>query len=328
VAENGGEHERFTQAGRFVALQVAARELIEDLVARHLVERIDGVHLDPFAMDEWPGVDSVRLVPPDGAAPLTFAFGEEQFPGVDVHPGHGGLFLLPGCFCDACDEDVHEAIERMRWIAEAVTAGRYSEARIPHLTGRDTYHDVIWGDRESRRTSRSLPASLEETMPKGEADWAPWSPTPERVTAEASAAIREMVWDRAGDSEAFRGEDVRLDGDTVLALVRRSGDGRLLGARLPAPLLPRPGLMYSDVLMRTTHDWTMDLRILLMEQLGTGADERRPRAEHDGWTEIDLWIDPFAAASAEPVGDWRYRPTPSLGDAQKRWGREQPWWRW
>jgi hypothetical protein len=109
---------------RFAGLHVVARALIDHLTAVYDVEVQDDPALAGELLMQGPGVlQAVKITPQDpGAAPLTIVL--TVYPGVMVHAGVLHDFPFPVCGCDACDETVETAADRL---VLSVAAGGYSE---------------------------------------------------------------------------------------------------------------------------------------------------------------------------------------------------------
>ncbi len=117
---------------RFAPLHDEARRLLAMLEGRFDVIRT-GPRMEPgsYPQDELPAV--VRITPRTSvAAPLQIAF--TPFPGLVVRAGAWYEEAIPACGCDRCDETPESAIERLTWLADQVTRGRFDEAiRLPFV---------------------------------------------------------------------------------------------------------------------------------------------------------------------------------------------------
>lgn len=167
-----------TDPGRFAVLHDEAERLLDRLTARYTVERRES--LEPLS-PTGDRVRTVRLIPrTPAAAPLAIAF--IDFPSIVLRLGRWYEESLPGCGCDACDEQPAVLIADMCRQVEALVegglwervrrgiAGSWAEARLvgPGLhAGRDNPLDP----REARAARRDGFAAPVQ--------WAPW---PKRST--------------------------------------------------------------------------------------------------------------------------------------------------
>ena len=150
------------------------RQLIDRLVARHDVERVDGVDLDPDIPDEgWAGSPATKLTPHGAGSPLTFTF--TPFPGVGVRFGHAGHAMFPSCGCDACDDDPVEESDDLAEVVAVVIAGGFRESRHRPVVGRDRYETVLQREDGTTRSIRSIDRRDLPSVPLGTTTWAPWS---------------------------------------------------------------------------------------------------------------------------------------------------------
>lgn len=169
------DHRSYSNSARFAELQSAVGQLIDRLERDFVTDRIDGTNLDPVLAAEWPDLPSTRLRPPPEAAALTFIFGLEDFPGVDLHYGWGGRSLFPGCFCDECAETVQENLDRLGDVIDAVIAGQFSETRQRRLFGHDRYQSHRLDRSGSEGREDRLDPELGPLMPRGTTKWRPWT---------------------------------------------------------------------------------------------------------------------------------------------------------
>jgi hypothetical protein len=106
-------------------------------------------------------------------------------------------------------------------------------------------------------------------------------------------------------SAGFVGDDIiEGDGDVVL-MIRRKGDGERIGVRFPKPELPLQGLALSGVWMRNAPDWIHDLRLVLMEELDTGALLESAVLHHADWTERFITDGAWPQEPDHRVQEWR-----------------------
>src|SRR5258708_36834537 len=85
--------------------------------------------------------------------------------------------------------------------------------------------------------------------------------------------------------DRYVGHDIVLDENAAVLLLRDLRRDELIGVRFPIPLLPLEGIAYRGVWIRTARDWILDLKVVLDEELGTGALFAGLRVEHRGWAE-------------------------------------------
>jgi hypothetical protein len=170
-------YSRVTNPGRYAPLHDIASELLDRLGAAFDVDAESGYGLDPELENQGVARPSRRLSPrAENAAPLVVAF--TTFPGVIARFGRWHVEPFPFCGCDACDESVSEASERLEESVEAITTGRFSEEiRVPvvgdaWLESRLAYRGGSRGgggavDRD--RANEMLAGSDASTF-----DWSPW----------------------------------------------------------------------------------------------------------------------------------------------------------
>jgi len=117
-----------TDPERFNEVVDFAKELVSELGAEFVVERSDGDW-----SDEFPGFDveltkgwplPVCLRPSTGV-PLVFGF--TSIPGVVVRVGRNVELRFPDCLCDACNLQVDELCDELRFHVDAVTSGNFTE---------------------------------------------------------------------------------------------------------------------------------------------------------------------------------------------------------
>jgi len=158
---------RVTNADRYRVLHTVASELLDRLEAEYVVERVDGVDLDP-EMTRSVAVESVtRLLPAtEAAAPLTVAL--TRFPGLIARYGRWHVEAFPACGCDACDDDPDWLTDRFLTKASLLVDGRLREAVVegppPALTAE--FEGQSWS-RLDRDGLRRLGGPREYA-------WAPW----------------------------------------------------------------------------------------------------------------------------------------------------------
>lgn len=117
-----------TNPERFEAVVAFTLAIIDELRVQHVVDQSDGEWATDFPQFvDW--VDHrpppVRLIPSSGAR---LVFGFTPAPGVVVRVGRSVVLLFPDCLCDACNAQVDDVCEDLRFHIEAVTAGGFQEA--------------------------------------------------------------------------------------------------------------------------------------------------------------------------------------------------------
>lgn len=112
-----------TNPERFLAVQAAARDLVDRLADRFVVRVEPGSAADDFPRDRVSGV-VLRVTPEDGeAGSLAVLFTDH--PGVFVRTGRWSVEAFPHCGCDACDEQPDDLIQDMeRFVEGYVTGGQ------------------------------------------------------------------------------------------------------------------------------------------------------------------------------------------------------------
>jgi hypothetical protein len=168
-----------TGAERFAVLHDAAEALLDDLHGRFMVERRESKEL--LGAGEAL-VRMVRLIPRTPAAgPLAVAF--TDFPGLMVRLGRWWAEALPGCGCEACDEDPAELIGVLRGQVGALVEGGLWE-RVHRGVGGSWFETRLIGvglcaRREGPLTSRDA----RDARRGGFAAPVRWAPWPRRLCA-------------------------------------------------------------------------------------------------------------------------------------------------
>lgn len=94
---------------------------------------------------------------------------------------------------------------------------------------------------------------------------------------------------RDGSTVRYVGEELALDGDSIVLKFRQIGSTERLGVRFPNPSLPdQSGMAYLDMPIETPRHWILDRRIVLDEELGTTALFTGTAVEHQEWTEYSI----------------------------------------
>ncbi len=117
-----------TNPERFAGVVDCAEQLVAELLTEFVVERSDGdwsVDFPRLVGELTRGCpDPVRLDPSAGV-PIVFGF--TSAPGVAIRVGRNVELLFPACLCDACNHQVDEVCDDLRFHVEAVTSGSFTE---------------------------------------------------------------------------------------------------------------------------------------------------------------------------------------------------------
>jgi hypothetical protein len=173
-------YSRVTSPERFQPLHPFTEGLVAQLEARFDVERTEGSGLDAELEAVGTIRPTIRLTPRSPqAAPLVFAF--TAFPGVVTRSGQWRVDPFPSCGCDACDEDAAGEIERLAWLVDQVTAGRFRETIELPPVGDAGQHVELWSPDGSRQGGggplerAEAERRLSETK-QAAFDWEAWPP--------------------------------------------------------------------------------------------------------------------------------------------------------
>lgn len=127
-APSPADYTTSTNPERFNEVVDFAKELVNELETVFVVERSDGDWSEDFSgFDEewtkqWP--IPVRLDPSTG---VRLVFGFTSSPGVVLRVRRNVQLLFPDCLCDACNLQVDEMCEELRFCVDAVTSGNFTE---------------------------------------------------------------------------------------------------------------------------------------------------------------------------------------------------------
>jgi hypothetical protein len=122
-------YSRVTNPERYAPLHGIVTELLDRLESQFDVESETGYGLDVEHEKQDLARPSRRLTPrAPNAAPLLVSF--TSFPGVAARFGRWHTEGFPHCGCDACDESVGEAVQRLEQIVLAVTTGGFRESLL------------------------------------------------------------------------------------------------------------------------------------------------------------------------------------------------------
>ena len=184
-------YSRVTNPERFRPLHPAMLEIVRRLENQFEVDRTEGYGLDEELERSLHRArldlarPDVRLIPSDSdAAPIVVAF--STFPGLRVRFGRWYIEPFPDCGCDACDESAEGEIERLNYMIDDVTAGRFREAiEIPAISfmGSGWRETRFWSPDDGRPSTRSRSRSRVDShsayqMSGGrrrlDLNWKPW----------------------------------------------------------------------------------------------------------------------------------------------------------
>lgn len=161
---------RVTHPERFAPLHGVARDLIARLQQEFDVLATVGPEADAEWAADGEVISVVRLVPRSGGGThLTVAL--DRFPGVRLRYGRtGGSGHYPQCGCDACDEQVDEAADRLHATVQQLVAGTYSEELVRTPAGAEITTRNSYGSGTAHYYGDEA-ASLGEPWKQ---DWPPW----------------------------------------------------------------------------------------------------------------------------------------------------------
>ena len=171
-------YSRVTNPERFGPLHSFAEGLAAEREARFDVERAEGYGLDAELERTGTVRPTIRLTPKGPrTAPVVFAF--TAFPGVTTRSGRWQVDAFPTCGCDACDEHAEEQIERLAWLVDQVTAGRFREEVLLPRVGAAWARVELWSPDGSRQGSESRLEHTEARRRLSQAqqaavDWEAW----------------------------------------------------------------------------------------------------------------------------------------------------------
>ena len=180
-------YSRVTNPERFLPLHDAMQGIIGRLETDFQVERTEGYGLDEELEKRMDlAGPSVRLSPMDSdAAPIGVTF--TTFPGLYLRFGRWYTEPFPNCGCDACDETAEGEIERLKYVVDDVTAGRFREGiRCPLISfvGSAWRETEFWSPDDGRPSIRSLKRKPIDVLRaremsggrrKLDLNWKPWS---------------------------------------------------------------------------------------------------------------------------------------------------------
>jgi hypothetical protein len=186
-------YSRVTNPERFAPLHGIAKELLDRLELEFDVERAEGHGLDPEVegRPDTAARPAIVLTPRNSdEAPLVVGF--SSFPGVRVRLGCWYTRGFPLCGCDACDENLEEEAERLTWLVENATEGRFRETIWIPDSGSAWRRTEFWSTDGSSESSDSA-VDREEAQrllagrQRSAYRWAPWSRRNARAFPERAA---------------------------------------------------------------------------------------------------------------------------------------------
>ena len=174
------EYSRVTDPGRYFVLHETAERLLDSLLAQYIVERRESKEAIGPASEP---VRVVRLIPrTPAAAPLAIAF--TDFPGVVLRLGRWYSEYLPGCGCDACDEQPDDLIAEMHTQVNALVEGGLWERVRRGVTSSWSETRLIGPDFSSARSEPLEAREARAARRDGFAAPVQWAPWPRRSPKE------------------------------------------------------------------------------------------------------------------------------------------------
>jgi uncharacterized protein DUF6226 len=171
-------YSRVTNPERYAPLHDIASALLDRLESEFDVESATGYGLDAELENQELARPSRRLRPrAPGAASIVIAF--TAFPGVAARFGAWHTEGFPDCGCDACDESVGEAVQRLEQIVLAVTTGGFRESlRRSRIGDGWLSHELVTPDGGRRsgegRIDRARAKEMLAASDGSSFDWRPW----------------------------------------------------------------------------------------------------------------------------------------------------------
>ena len=171
------DYSRVTDPGRFAVLHEVAEQLLDDLTAQFMVERRESK--EPIGSQLY---RTVRLVPrTPAAAPLAVSF--TDFPSVILRFGRWYEESLPGCGCDACDEQPDDLIADFRTQVSALVEGGLWERVRRGVGGSWSEVRLIGLDIQRGRETPLDAAAARAARREGFAAAVQWGPWPRRSSS-------------------------------------------------------------------------------------------------------------------------------------------------
>lgn len=104
--------------------------------------------------------------------------------------------------------------------------------------------------------------------------------------------------------EGYVGHDILSDGEDIVLQFHDLARGAVVSVRFPNPVLPQEGLAYRGVALRNPRDWILDLRVVLGEEIATGALFRSTPIERQGWKEFVVDPERWEGDPERKIGEW------------------------
>lgn len=158
--------ERVTNPERFSPVHAAADALVARLESGYALARTE--RGEPLDMG---GLRQVELVPVAGA-PLSIRW--DDFPAVRVRYGRWHEESYPQCGCDACDEQPDDVIVDLERKADALVAGRFTEAVVTDPEGTWFTTEFRFGDGGRASQKGRLREGHPLRQDPGEVVWPAW----------------------------------------------------------------------------------------------------------------------------------------------------------
>lgn len=160
-----------TNPERFVAVVEYTENLIAELELEFVVDRGEGDWYEDFphlAKSNENQAVPIRLTSSD-EVPLVFGF--TSAPGVVLRVGRNVRLLFPDCLCDACNLQVDEMCDEIRFHVNAVSSGNFTET-----VGRRRHRWAFKRAGRTRATDYRPPRSERKTLgERGEYRSEPWN---------------------------------------------------------------------------------------------------------------------------------------------------------
>ena len=164
-------YSRVTNPERFGPLHHAVDSLIDDLLRRYDVERLDNAGRCDLSPGPRHHIIRAVTLKPRAADAASIEIWFTSFPGVFVRTGAGTTLAFPPCGCDACAETAETEIDRLRWTLDNVVRGSFIEEV---RAGRFGYQFGSAGSDQTKAWT-----TLSDVDPRNELaiktyDWRPW----------------------------------------------------------------------------------------------------------------------------------------------------------
>ena len=169
-APSDSDYVTSTNPERFAQVVEFAERMVDELEEAYDVQRAEGDWTEDFPI--W--VSNVGSRPPTHLNPssgVPLVFGYTEHPGVVLRVGANTTVVFPSCGCDACNLQVDELCDELKFHVDAVTSGGYTEEltrrshswsfQIPSRGKRSSHRRLRWGEWKRIGT-------------RGQFDWEPW----------------------------------------------------------------------------------------------------------------------------------------------------------